>query len=661
MSTKRTLTKSRFKLGSDCATKLFYTNKKEYANRRLNDPFLQELANGGFQVGELAKQYFPGGVEVEDKDYETSLGKTGALLEQENVTIFEAAIAFENLFIRVDVLRKTGNRLDVIEVKSKSFDSTVEDVFRNKNGTISAGWKSYLYDIAFQQYVVGMAFPESDVSAYLMMADKSTTCPTSGLNQKFRVKVDGNNFRSTFVAGELVEEDLSVRILTDVNVDEICLEILENKHIGDGELGFIESIKYFAAQYEKDEKIISELTSNCGACEFRTADEDEEAGSISGFEECWKDRLGWKDEDFNNPTVLDIWNFRKKNNLLDEKRGRITEVYEDDISPKPDKKDGISLSERQWLQVKKAKEGDSSIWIDPYGLKREFARWKFPLHFIDFETSMAAIPFLAGHRPYEPIAFQFSHHIVSEDGTIRHEGEFLNAEPGVFPNFEFLRALKAELENDEGTVLRFAPHENTYLNHIWKQLMETPEEIEDRDDLIQFLKSITKSTGSVAEKWEGSRNMVDMLELVKRFYYDPFTNGSNSIKKVLPAIMQSSSYVREKYSKPVYGTEQIPSLNFSNMTWVEIEDGKTKDPYQLLPKMFTDVNEDDYDLLSENGDLGDGGAALAAYAKLQYEDMSDYERNEIKSALLRYCELDTLAMVMIYEGWREMLSGDGDK
>jgi hypothetical protein len=36
--------------------------------------------------------------------------------------------------------------------------------------------------------------------------------------------------------------------------------------------------------------------------------------------------------------------------------------------------------------------------------------------------------------------------------------------------------------------------------------------------------------------------------------------------------------------------------------------------------------------------------------------MSDYEREEIRSALLRYCELDSLAMVMIYEGWREMLS-----
>ena len=65
--------------------------------------------------------------------------------------------------------------------------------------------------------------------------------------------------------------------------------------------------------------------------------------------------------------------------------------------------------------------------------------------------------------------------------------------------------------------------------------------------------------------------------------------------------------------------------------------------------MIDRLSEDEEDLLK------DGGAAMMAYARLQFEDMSDIERREIKDALLRYCELDTLAMVMIYEGWRDML------
>jgi hypothetical protein len=59
--------------------------------------------------------------------------------------------------------------------------------------------------------------------------------------------------------------------------------------------------------------------------------------------------------------------------------------------------------------------------------------------------------------------------------------------------------------------------------------------------------------------------------------------------------------------------------------------------------------------LSEINDIADGGAALTAYAKLQYTDMEEAEINELRSALLKYCELDTLAMVMIYEHFRELI------
>ena len=46
---------------------------------------------------------------------------------------------------------------------------------------------------------------------------------------------------------------------------------------------------------------------------------------------------------------------------------------------------------------------------------------------------------------------------------------------------------------------------------------------------------------------------------------------------------------------------------------------------------------------------------MTAYARMQFEEISDYEREEIQKALLKYCELDTMAMVMIYEGWKDLL------
>jgi hypothetical protein len=46
-----------------------------------------------------------------------------------------------------------------------------------------------------------------------------------------------------------------------------------------------------------------------------------------------------------------------------------------------------------------------------------------------------------------------------------------------------------------------------------------------------------------------------------------------------------------------------------------------------------------------------GGAASYAYLKLQYEDLNDQERYSLRQGLLRYCELDTLAMAFIVQAW----------
>ena len=105
---QRLLTKSRFKIAMDCPNKLFYTKKKEYANKQLDDPFLQALAQGGFQVEELARLEFPEGILIEGNDwnYDLLAAQTEELLQRENVVIFEAAFKFENLFIRTDILVK---------------------------------------------------------------------------------------------------------------------------------------------------------------------------------------------------------------------------------------------------------------------------------------------------------------------------------------------------------------------------------------------------------------------------------------------------------------------------------------------------------------------------------------------------------------------------
>ena len=191
----RYLTKSRFKLGLECPSKLYYTNKESvYANTKKDDAFLMALASGGFQVEELARLHFPEGILIEDLqdcsayNYQEKVDQTYELLKREKVVIFEAAFLYENLFIRVDIIEKDGNKIKLIEVKAKSFSSSKPEEIK-----FSSEWQFYLFDVAFQKYVIEHAFPQFNVSPFLMLADKDKKTTVDGLNQLFRITKRANN------------------------------------------------------------------------------------------------------------------------------------------------------------------------------------------------------------------------------------------------------------------------------------------------------------------------------------------------------------------------------------------------------------------------------------------------------------------------------------
>ena len=651
------LTKSRFVTALTCPTKLFYIADNNYANQSVEDTFLAALAEGGFQVGELAKQYFPGGVNIETLDVTKAANQTSKLLKNENITIFEAAVKYENCFIRVDVLEKKGNVVKIHEVKAKSVDGNQSSQFLKRDGAPNSIWKKYLYDVAFQKWVCSRAFPNYMIAANLMLADKSKRLAASGLNQKFRVH-EINGRKKVQVEGDILKAHLSPQILTTVNVDNICTDIFTaTDHSLNVEETFDQMVKRFSTSCEHGKLIQSQLGTHCGQCEFVCSKDDKLNGKQDGRLECFNRVLGLDPTIFDKPTIFDLWNFRGKQKFIDEGIIRLSDLDEEDINISSATY-GLSHSERQWLQVEKEKNNDDTEYLDHNGLKEEMDSWVYPLHFIDFETTMVAIPFGANRAPYEGIAFQFSHHTLDKDGTVKHAGEFLNVEPGYFPNYDFVRALKEQLSQDEGSIFRYSNHENTYLNLIFKQLQTDANPPDDKDNLVSFIKSITQSTANSDESWVGNRSMIDLLEVVKKFYFDPRNNGSNSIKYVLPSILNRSEYLQDKYSKPIYGNDQwIPSKNFTNQKWIErSSDGSVCDPYGLLPKLFKEHHELQLILLSQDDELKNGGAALMAYARMQFEIMSDYEREELKMALLKYCELDTLAMVMIVEAWRDRVN-----
>ena len=94
---------------------------------------------------------------------------------------------------------------------------------------------------------------------------------------------------------------------------------------------------------------------------------------------------------------------------------------------------------------------------------------------------------------------------------------YINTNAGEFPNFKFIESLKNSLKNDNGTIFRFATHENSILNAIKDQLESSS--FPNKVDLIEFIKTIatprndeSKSLGPI--KTHGGFNGVVILGLL---------------------------------------------------------------------------------------------------------------------------------------------------
>lgn len=652
------LTKSRFKTALECPTKLYYLNHpEEFANKAIVDPFLQALADGGFQVGELAKKYYPTTCEITTYKHDDAMQQTKELLKKD-VTVHEASFGFlEKFFVKTDIVVKNRNRIDLIEVKAKSFNSSDFNEFKGKRGGIVSKWKPYIYDITFQYWVVKKVYPECDVVPYLLMADKDKVATIDGLHQMFRIKREEGMLRPIIEVTEKEKSELGVEILTLCDLNEIVHEILRQTNFEDSGKTFEEYVYWIADICNNDELFYDQIGKKCKDCEFTTSD----LGLKSGLDNCWTNAMHAGMYNKDRQKFYEVWNLRFSG--IKDNKFYLDQLEKEDIDPKGEIDDfdiGIMTNRsRQWNQVKLVKENTSSPIVFKEGLQLAIKEFTYPYNFIDFETIVAAVPFHSGMRPYEMIAFQFSHHIMQGDGSIVHANEWINTIQGAFPNFEFIRELKKALSTNGGTIFRYSHHENTVLNKIKDQLTVSTEK--DKDELIEFIKEITSQNNEKSVLiHKGERCMIDMCELVKKYYLHPLMKGSNSIKKVLPAILNSSAFLKKKYSLPIYGSSTMSSKNFNKMIWIKEQDGLVVDPYKLLDPFF-DAKIDGMldDRIEHAGQddtkyIGDGGAAMMAYAEMQYSEVPKEIIQNRMNSLLKYCELDTLAMVMIIEEFKNL-------
>lgn len=117
-----TLSKSRFMSGLQCELKLWNDAfRRDLAAQP--SPQLQAIFDAGSAVGRLAQQRWPGGVEVGYKPWQRqpAVAQTQKLMADPEVpAIYEAAFLANDLYVRVDILARTADGWDLIEVKSST-------------------------------------------------------------------------------------------------------------------------------------------------------------------------------------------------------------------------------------------------------------------------------------------------------------------------------------------------------------------------------------------------------------------------------------------------------------------------------------------------------------------------------------------------------------
>jgi len=195
---------------------------------------------------------------------------------------------------------------------------------------------------------------------------------------------------------------------------------------------------------------------------------------------------------------------------------------------------------------------------------------QYPLHHLDFETIMPAVPMFNESRPYQAIPFQFSLHCQETNGgEIKHYAYLAESDPTIDPRIGLIEQMIEQTKNAT-TIFMYSPYERTMINQMKRDFPVYANE-------LQF----------IVEK------LVDLIVPFRKKYYKTETmEGSASIKKVLPAI--------------------CPELSYSDL---EIGDGMTA-----------------------------SNSFLELYSCDDTEIISTTREN-----LLKYCHLDTLAMVKVFE------------
>ncbi|MDG1950739.1 MAG: DUF2779 domain-containing protein [bacterium] len=152
-------------------------------------------------------------------------------------------------------------------------------------------------------------------------------------------------------------------------------------------------------------------------------------------------------------------------------------------------------------------------------IKETLGELEFPLYFFDYEGYSSAIPRFGGFGAYEQVPFQYSLHILHENGEMGHK-EFLITEPTKDLTLPLVQQMRDDF-GDKGSVVSwyksYESQRNTKLAELHPEYADFLEGMNDR--------------------------MFDLMTIFsKNMYVDARFKGSASIKRVLPVIVPELTY-----------------------------------------------------------------------------------------------------------------------
>lgn len=173
----------------------------------------------------------------------------------------------------------------------------------------------------------------------------------------------------------------------------------------------------------------------------------------------------------------------------------------------------------------------------------------------------------------------------------------------------------------------WATHENTTLRTIYNQYSKYRY---NNSTLKKWLETVVKMDK------DDSGSFIDLNQFTLDHYFHPQMQGKTSIKWTLPAVL--SEYNSKRIANWLQKFETGLTLYKKN------EQSKLINPYKILPPI---------EIYEQAETVEDGTGAMRAYEDLMFGlnkgDTTIVEK--YRQALLRYCKLDTLAMVIIWEHW----------